>query len=62
MQIIEIVVENGNYQIEWALSEHFEELKGMKFMLKLTHHTHLLVNHYLPSKKESIIYLKIEQK
>ena len=33
MQIIEIVVENGNYQIEWSLSEHFEELKGMKFML-----------------------------
>ena len=33
MQIIEIVVENKNYQIEWALSEFFGELKGMKFML-----------------------------
>ena len=33
MQIIEIVVGNNNYQIEWALSEHFGELKGMKFML-----------------------------
>lgn len=33
MQIIEIVVDNKNYQIEWALSEYFDELKGMKFML-----------------------------
>ena len=33
VQIIEIIVENKNYQIEWALSEHFEELKGKKFML-----------------------------
>ena len=33
MQIIEIIVENKNYQIEWALSEHFNELKGMKFMM-----------------------------
>ena len=32
MQIIEIVVENKKYQIEWALSEHFAKLKGMKFM------------------------------
>ena len=32
-QIIEIIVENKNYQIEWALSEHFGELKGKKFML-----------------------------
>lgn len=32
-QIIEIIVENKNYQIEWALSEHFSELKGKKFML-----------------------------
>ena len=32
-QIIEIVVDNKNYQIEWALSEHFGELKGKKFML-----------------------------
>jgi hypothetical protein len=33
MQIIEIVVDNKKYQIEWVLSEHFEKLKGMKFML-----------------------------
>lgn len=33
MQIIEIVVENKKYQIEWILSEYFDELKGMKFML-----------------------------
>lgn len=32
-QIIEIIVENKKYQIEWAISEHFEELKGKKFML-----------------------------
>ena len=33
MQIIEIVVDDKNYQIEWALSEYFDELKGMKFNL-----------------------------
>ena len=33
MQIIEIVVDGKNYQIEWAISEYFDELKGMKFML-----------------------------
>lgn len=33
MQVIEIIVENEKYQIEWALSEHFEELKGKKHML-----------------------------
>lgn len=33
MQIIEIIVKNNKYQIEWALSEYFDELKGMKFML-----------------------------
>lgn len=33
MQIIEINVDNKQYQIEWALSEFFGELKGMKFML-----------------------------
>ena len=32
-QSIEIIVENKNYQIEWAISEHFCELKGKKFML-----------------------------
>ena len=33
MQVIEIIVKNKKYQIEWALSEHFDELRGMKFML-----------------------------
>lgn len=33
MQVIEIIVENKKYQIEWALSEHFDELRGMRFML-----------------------------
>ncbi len=33
MQIIEIFVEGKKYQIEWAISELFDELKGMKFML-----------------------------
>ena len=33
MQVIEIIVEGEKYQIEWALSEFFDELKGMKFML-----------------------------
>lgn len=32
-QIIEIIVDNKKYQIEWALSEYFAELKGKKFML-----------------------------
>ena len=32
-QIIEINVDNKIYKIEWALSEYFDELKGMKFML-----------------------------
>ena len=32
-QIIEINVENKPYQIEWALSEYFGELKGKKFLL-----------------------------
>ena len=32
-QIIEINVDNKIYNIEWALSEYFDELKGMKFML-----------------------------
>lgn len=32
-QIIEINVGNNKYQIEWALSEYFDELKGLKFML-----------------------------
>jgi hypothetical protein len=33
MQIIEIKVGDKDYQIEWALSEYFDELKGMKFNL-----------------------------
>ena len=33
LQIIEINVDNKKYQIEWNLSEHFDEIKGMKFML-----------------------------
>lgn len=32
-QVIEIKVDNNNYQIEWALSEHFGELKGKKYAL-----------------------------
>ena len=32
-QIIEIIVENKNYQIEWALSEHFDELKGKEYRI-----------------------------
>ena len=33
LQIIEINVDNKKYQIEWNLSEHFDELKGKKYML-----------------------------
>ena len=33
MQIIEILVEENKYQIEWAMSEFFDELKGMKYNL-----------------------------
>lgn len=33
LQIIKIIVEDENYEIEWALSEYFEELKGKTFML-----------------------------
>ena len=33
LQIIDINVDNKKYQIEWNLSEYFDELKGMKFML-----------------------------
>ena len=33
MQVIEIFLEDKKYKIEWALSEYFDELKGMKFML-----------------------------
>lgn len=32
-QVIEINVENNKFKIEWALSEHFNELKGKKYEL-----------------------------
>lgn len=32
-QVIEINIENNKYQIEWAISEHFDELKGKKYEL-----------------------------
>lgn len=32
-QIIDITVSNNSYQIEWAISEYFDELKGKKYML-----------------------------
>lgn len=33
IQVIKVIVEDNNYEIEWALSEYFEELKGRTFML-----------------------------
>ena len=33
LQVIEIIVDDKEYQIEWNISEHFDELKGRKFML-----------------------------
>ena len=32
-QIIDMNVDNNKYEIEWALSEYFDELKGKKFNL-----------------------------
>ena len=32
-QVIKIIVDDKEYQIEWNKSEHFDELKGKKFML-----------------------------
>lgn len=32
-QVIEIKVDNNNYRIEWALSEHFDELKGKEYRI-----------------------------
>lgn len=32
-QVIEIIVDNNKYKIEWALSEHFSELKGKQYEL-----------------------------
>ena len=47
MQIIEIIVENKKYQIEWALSEHFDELKGMKFMINQMAADQIVKDNYL---------------
>ena len=33
LQVIEIIVDDKEYQIEWNISEHFDELKERKFML-----------------------------
>ena len=33
LQVIEIYVDNKKDEIEWNLSEHFDELKGKKYML-----------------------------
>lgn len=45
LQIIEINVDNKKYQIEWTLSEYFDELKGMKFMLnKMTADQIVMIN------------------
>ena len=52
LQIIEIIVENKNFQIEWALSEHFEELKGKKFMLnKMAADQIVMINNLLETAK-----------
>ena len=32
-QEVEITVDQKTFQIEWALSEHFDELRGKKFMI-----------------------------
>ena len=32
-QKIEITKDQKTFQIEWALSEHFDELRGKKFMI-----------------------------
>ena len=32
MQVIEMFIKDNKYQIEWAISEHFDELKGKKYM------------------------------
>ena len=33
LQVIKIIVDDKEYQIEWNISEHFDELKERKFML-----------------------------
>ena len=51
-QIIEIIVENKNYQIEWAISEYFGELKGKKFMLnKMTADQIIIINNLSETAK-----------
>ena len=47
LQIIEIIVDNKKYQIEWNLSEHFDELKGMKFMLNKMAANQIVMINYL---------------
>jgi len=32
-QKVEITVDEKQFQIEWAISEHFDELRGNKFMI-----------------------------
>ncbi|HOZ55416.1 MAG TPA: hypothetical protein PK993_05225 [Clostridia bacterium] len=32
-QVIKIMLDNKNYEIEWAVSEYFEELKEKTFLL-----------------------------
>ena len=32
-QKVEITVDQKPFQIEWAISEHFDELRGKKFMI-----------------------------
>ena len=32
-QKVEITVDQKQFQIEWAISEHFDELRGKKFMI-----------------------------
>ena len=47
MQIIEIDVEGKKYKIEWALSEYFDELKGMSFNLNEVAADQIVMINYL---------------
>lgn len=47
MQIIEIDVEGKKYKIEWALSEYFDELKGMSFKLNEVAADQIVMINYL---------------
>ena len=52
VQIIEIIEEDKNYQIEWALSEYFGELKGKKFMLnKMAANQIIMINNLSDTAK-----------